>query len=402
MVHNRRNIKNSIIIAALIICTSIYPVFATTSPINVEIRENGTDYFHAYNSNTNVVNSFIDAGASSFSKAFNYMATNIAKMTSSAYSINSLSTNIYSRLGTMDSNNTSNATNIVNAVNSYYTGLFGTNGIASNIALIKSYVTTSDNHLLNIDNAIGTDYWHSFSYSPKYYDNGFNEVTFQAYKSIGSEVYIDSPNTESIPSNAIIHITLPLSYYSNTQYLTLEFDTYRYGTINPPLKYMVNSMRQVDIYYIVPLYVTGTTYIHLSSDIGVRFTLGNPQASYISQTDPNYKYYLELLTNAQYHNDTINALNNIQVTADFDDSDIIDAINNLSLQDNDVKLNLTINNNTGNDGTNIITRLQNFFDTGVSVSDFFNNVDNAESGWFTQSNSDIINTLSGGYTDFYE
>lgn len=121
---------------------------------------------------------------------------------------------------------------------------------------------------------------------------------------------------------------------------------------------------------------------------------------YIPSSSPDYMAFNDYLNLKRLADKDFTA--DISGDVNVDTSDIVDAINNLSLQDNDVKLNLTINNNTGSDGTNVINRLQNFFNTGTSISDFFDNVDDAENGWFTQTNSDLINTLSGGYVDLYE
>lgn len=429
MVYNRRNIKNSIIIAALIISISVSPIFATT--IEVEIEHNDNEYFHAYNSNTNVVNSLIDSGAAVFSKAFNYMAQNIAKTTSSTYAIHTVLSNVYTRLGTMNTSLTNIATDIglikqsnVSQTNSLSSILANSNldiQYISQIAGTLGYQTTGN--LVDIKNSLENIEWVSEPISYGYYGrlndavNQTNQLTQGAY----DHIYIRVDFTNEIFSKAL-KVVFPVIPYNT---MNLNNENYYIAGVYTPTNNMlgttpISTTRQRLYFYnqnhTSAFYFDGSGFTMSNGNYRrvLIFDISGTQNSYIytgqntlaysigSDKEDYYKIANYINLSKLSTDDIVNALDNLSVEAEFDDSGIIDAINNLSLQDNDVKLNLTINNNTGNDGTNIITRLQTFFNTGVSVSDFFDNVDDAESGWFTQSNSDIINTLSGGYTDFYE
>lgn len=432
MANNRRNITHKLILSILIICLFVSPVFASTPEI--EIEHNDNEYFHAYNSNTNVANSYIDSGAAVFSKAMNYMFINIAKSTSSVYSIQGIANNMYSKLSSSDTTLTNIATDIgvLKQSNASQTTLLSS--ISSNSNSIVSYIGqisstlggTTTGNLVDIKNAlnnINTLNWNNRSiYVNTDRVSSLSSNTSTRMHNAGTHLYVSASNNGlNTNESYLMCFYLPFRYGNNGVWEVYDFDTLftfnglniTYGSntsIASYTKYDVEYYAYTDgegyyFYILNPSLYTSDSYMTLDFTCkqSIYYNVGNnfQKLFYMTQNNPDYYTVSDFLI-AKSNNSYLHTIANNGIEASFDDSDIIDAINNLSLQDNDVKLNLTINNNTGSDGTDIITRLQNFFDTGVSVSDFFDNVDDAESGWFTQSNSDVINTLRGGYTNFYE
>lgn len=208
--------------------------------------------------------------------------------------------------------------------------------------------------------------------------------------------------------DSVTKINIPLSAWSSNPYVKSVSVYSGVGTGKvSELYYFVetSSSNGINVYF-TPSMPYSAVYIRVT--VNGNFHTISPSLNYIqylpNTSEDYFKIYDFIIQFNMLQKDyTIDG--NVSVdTTNLENKidDVIDKIDDLSLTSNDVKLNLTINNNTGSDGTNIINRLQNFFNTGTSISDFFDNVDDAENGWFTQTNSDLINTLSGGYVDLYE
>lgn len=261
---------------------------------------------------------------------------------------------------------------------------------------LKVYNQNTAATLSALTTIISTDMWASLSYSPLYYDENHSQIQYSAYMNVGTDMYISTPDNTSIPANSILHIRLPISYMSNIQYLTIDFSSYRYGEITVPYYYVIPSMWQIDIYYIVPFNAVGSTYIHLHNDYGLRFTdtslVGNPLCEYIGPNNSRYKEYLAIMFDYQNHREVMKALDDIDVNVEVNDSINITPI--------DLDVSIGIEDFTA--VNTISNKLRTWLTTGVSVSALIGALDALDDSFFTLSNRNTIENLNNQYTDFYD
>lgn len=395
----------SICIALLtVLIFSASSVYAASEVIIVSGNGSGVSQFADYNSNTTVANSYIVVDSNvPFSNAFNALSRNIAKLTSTA-----ASSNLY--INTTNSYIATLYTYLSNNLPGQWQTLTDIKTATTNTAASSQAALTLMGDQVNID-------WVNMTISSinaaTSTQNAFDGTYINSAQLVGNDIYIRLDLGSNPNYNSILKFVLPIIPYNSTSEFILQ-DVYIMNSVNSGWAYIASpntkltgntSNNATTVYYdgFIRSYaganISNKILLHIHSNQSIYYLYNNrsqSSVSYITTDKVDYHTVYDTYLLEQINNKKFNA------TVDFDDTDIIDAIKDLSLQDNDVQLNLTINNNTGSDGTTIIERLQQFLNTGVSVGDFFDNVDAAESGWFSQSNSDVINTLSRGYTDFYE
>lgn len=156
-------------------------------------------------------------------------------------------------------------------------------------------------------------------------------------------------------------------------------------------------------------YLSNRVYVYLQNY--VPFTQSYPLVLKIDFIN-TYNVYYSITPVVEYlSNDTVAYLlknDNLYLRSlahngiQFDDSDIIDAINSIHMTDNDITLNVTYNNSDTQDVDNIIPFIRSFFDNGYGTTNFISQSNTTESNWFSQGNKDLIDNLSEGYVDLYD
>lgn len=265
----------------------------------------------------------------------------------------------------------------------------------------------------NINNAVRNIDWNTLV-DGTFIDSSGNVINSQTQVTPNNSNYYFKFDFSGMTNEfAILKLVLPLvSGGRNGNDYTLEFyEMNGSGTI----------IRFPDPKYIYEYDTAGTNLIVYISDYFYNFSnvlvrvipsyqyyffggsANIPHSYYLTSVQQDYldvSQYIFLRKNMNILEDIYNK--DITVDVTLDTSDILEAINDISLVDNDIKLTPVIDTNLPTNGTNIVDRLRMYFSTGVTVNQFFNAVDNAELGWYDQENSDVINTLSGGYVNLYE
>lgn len=430
--YNKRNYTHRVMSIAISICLAciciIHPTiaYAIGTDYDVEIvSTNDHGYYEVYDSNGNIVNSFVQGTSSGFFvKSWNALAKNIARITSTVYNTNQVNSSINNLL-----NSTNSLVNTVNAnlgyINSHVSliqdqmsSYFGANSssypnnIYGKLDYIQTYTFQTVQRLdqiktlLNNDNTIN---WTKIKDVQSIVDSNNNTISGNTTVSNG---YVDfNFGNIDIIGNNVYSIILPISsnnLYSRNNYIDkikILYNTnggdlaplntaYTYSHYSTYININFSNLGVIGSYnLIIRVYLKYPAYVKGAETCSI---------SYINANNIDYYTvsYLDVLRNI---NDKQSEIISTVKSNAFDDQDIIDAINNLSLVDNDVKIEVNYTHNDALDVTGAIQYITSFFKgNGVTLGDFTTQSNTSQSQWLSQTNQDLLGTATGGYVNLYE
>lgn len=402
-----RSLNTSRIICISIITLLVFGSASVYAAVEVEIVS-GTgsahDPFADYNSNTTVANSWIVVDSNvPFSNAFNALSRNIAKLTSTA-----ASSNLY--INTTNSYIATLYTYLSNNLPGQWQTLTDIKTNTTNSAASLSALLTLVGDQVNINwSAASTFQGVSESFGGQFISSPTNKTNwnvpdlywyFNNFNIAGQNFFRVIIPTRAGGMNYMnsyidyIEILDNSGHPVDADYL-LDYDYMS----NRVIIYFLNYIPFVRTYpFVVHIHYAHTIDYFINQDHLIQY-LPYDTEDYILKSD---NLYLRTIAEKDFSAEISG-----DVTVDTSDLEnkvdqVIDAIEDISLVNNDVKLNINVENNDTTNINNIIPFIRDFFDNGYGASDLVNTSEDVENEWFSQSNKTLVDDLSGGYVDLYD
>lgn len=351
------------------------------------------------------------------------MVSDLDDINTSAGSISTNTLNILSKANSIDTRLTllnQHANNIVTNTSNSASRLLTLNnavdGVEGSLSNIEGYVdgleynTSLTNTILqgqssqfhsdlqSINNNLNYVNWHqhnsSISYSQdnvNYSDNLSVITNSPSYFRLSSDIHLSS--------HYIYCITLPIYFYGQNENTFSIIGLTDRTTIN--ILDIIYTRYGTFIYFTIE---SGQNILNLTFEMSVLPRVVNSisySLTYLNTTDKDFYTVLQYLEQKQYLNSINQGIQSLNTNIDFDDDDIIQAIddlNHVSSGTNKVDVSFTVSDAA--DTTSLITRLRNLMNSGVSIGSFANTLGSSTLfGFFDQNTADEIQSLNTQYAE---
>lgn len=283
--------------------------------------------------------------------------------------------------------------------------LLNTNSYLSSLNSSANTINTSVNSLAaNIDQVN----WHAHSNSILYSSNGGNAyyTTFNATNDLWIRI------SGSQIDNSLIKYNIPIAYNNNYLYDDVNIEFYLTTSLHQfyPEYYIIPNVESFDI-IINPLTSQSGDFRYLFLHLTGTYNFSKMNNStfstyYLNLNDSDYyqvAQFLELNSlNSKFNN--FDGSFDVNVDVDVDNSDVVQAIENLDLVNNtnDIHIDIDLDPADGIQITNAINKFGDLFDTGVSLTAFITSLNLLDNfAWFTPATDSIVNPQIGGYKNLY-
>ena len=170
----------------------------------------------------------------------------------------------------------------------------------------------------------------------------------------------------------------------------------RYGDVFEPSYFLEYNILASGDYSLVvyimdaPFTWTYSNYLQITFKVPWNYYNESQYVYYMSADSEDYVKFASMLY--------LRSLNDNQ----FTDRNIVNALNDMALVDNNVKMTVPVTVQNVIDANSIVSNTRNWFDTGTSITTLVSNLDTQYIfEWFSDNNTDIVNNLSGGYVNVY-
>lgn len=222
---------------------------------------------------------------------------------------------------------------------------------------------------------------------------------------IGSSIYV-SFRFGRIFTDTLYKLTLPISFYENPN-IVGEIIVPNSNIIPFDVFYYVFNLETTDIYFTVNARYNVFPYIlefksnNQNYPIRVRVFGESATCNFIGSNYYGYWDLLQYFNQYKQLNNINQGIQSLNTNFDFDDDDIIQAIddlNHVSSGTNKVDVSFTVSDAA--DTTSLITRLRNLMNSGVSIGSFANTLGSSTLfGFFDQNTADEIQSLNTQYAE---
>lgn len=284
--------------------------------------------------------------------------------------------------------------------------------VGGQVADVSSKLITSNNYLDSISNSINNinniDWIDLDNYNGAFTSYNGTQVTSYNSQLNYSSLYFSF--TRQSYTSDIFRFTIPVVAWDN-RYKTNFISNVSLVSNNGLVYDLSNSLIDYDYTNNVVYIYIDQTGLFSARDYGLKIDFSKPFALYqngnmsylpLDSLDHYIVSYRSILNNLNHKFDNFDCSFNVNV--EVDNSDVVQAIDNLDLVNNtnDISIDVDLNINDGVAITNSINKFKDLFNTGISIAAFITSLDLLDNfAWFTPTTYSIVNPQIGGYKNLY-